>query len=108
MKLARNNQTETISTTSWCKKRADRPAKTASQSAAESSLARRPGWKVTRRTMATDGTFKMACRIGELAIDVRVGRGGAKTVELRDPDALLNSAVISSLIKTRSEVIVNG
>ena len=87
---------------------ARRPAKTASQSAVEGSLAGTPGWTVTRRTMATDGTFKMACRIGEVAIDVRVGRGGARTVELRDPGALLEAAVIASLIQTRSEVIAHG
>ena len=87
----------------------DRPKKTASQLKAEASIEARPGWKVRKRTVSSkDGTLKVACLVGELAVDVRVGRGGGQTFEVRDPDALLEAGVIGSLIQVRSEVVLNG
>lgn len=85
-----------------------RPGKTASQRTVERSVAGRPGWKVLRRTMSTAGTLKLACRVGELAVDVSVGRGGRQTISLRDPADLLDARIIGSLIETRNEVVTGG
>ncbi len=86
-----------------------RPSATPSQCEAEREVAKTPGWKVTRRTTRTaDGHRVLACRVGDLAVDVHIGRGGARTYELRDPASILETAVIASLIDARNEVTLNG
>ena len=82
--------------------------KTASQLEKQKAREALPGWDVRRRTMGADGTLNLACEVGAVKVDVQIGRKGAETAILRDPDSLLEAECIASLITARSGGLNNA
>ena len=83
--------------------------KTPSQLAEERAVQGTPGYKIVRRTISTDdGTLRLSVRVGEIPLEIHVGRGGRRTTLIRQPELLISPTGIASLIDAHREVALHG